>query len=160
MITFKVDNGRPGLVIFGDLPQYPECGYLALYVVGLQQIDEKVQPIGVTDGQLTRLLAKVKVQDRAQGNNCCSLVSTLSNHHNIHTHQSCTCTCMCKPGINTELSINLRDGDITMLPTLLFLCATQKISIHLQVLDQLLNLPIFTGQVSIGLLSDREYTKL
>ena len=77
-VTFKINNGCPGLVVFGDFPEDPECGYLAFDVVGLQQVDEKIQPIGVTDGKLTRLLAEVKVQDRAQGNNSCRLISTLS----------------------------------------------------------------------------------
>ena len=66
------------MVVFRDFPENPESGYLAFNVVGLQQVDEKVKPIGVTDGQLTRLLAEVKVQDRTQGNNSSCLISTLS----------------------------------------------------------------------------------
>ena len=76
-MTFEVDNGGPGLVVLGDFPEDPECGYLAFYVICLEQIDEQIQPIRVTDGKLTRLLAKVKVQDGAQGNNGSRLISTL-----------------------------------------------------------------------------------
>jgi hypothetical protein len=50
LVTFKINNGGPGLVVFGYFPEDPESGYLALYVVGLQQVDEEVQPIRVTDG--------------------------------------------------------------------------------------------------------------
>ena len=34
--TFKIDNGSPGLIVFGDFPEDPEGGYLTLYIVGLQ----------------------------------------------------------------------------------------------------------------------------
>ena len=97
-LTTEVHNGCPRDVILGDLPQDLERADHTTRLVGLQQVDEQVQPPRVPDGQLACLLAEVKVQEGTECNDCGRLVPAL------------------------------------------------------QVLDELLDLPVLTRQVSVGLL--------
>ena len=51
--------------------------HLALYFLSIEQVDENLEPAHVTDRELTRLLAQVKVPHRAQGDDRGGLVTAL-----------------------------------------------------------------------------------
>lgn len=69
----------------------PVGTHFTLELVGVQQVDEDLQPPHVSDGQLTRLLRQVTVPHGAQGDHCGCLITSLCTHthtHHIHTHST------------------------------------------------------------------------
>ena len=98
LLTGKVHNGGTGETVCGDFSQDLEGPDHAPRLVGLQDVNEQVQPPRVPDGQLTRLLLQVKLQECAEGYDSGRLVPSL------------------------------------------------------QVLDELLDLPVLVGEVGVGLL--------
>ena len=60
-LTGKVHDGGTGESVGGDLSEYLEGPNHTARLVGLQDVNEEIQPTRVTDGQLTRLLFQIKL---------------------------------------------------------------------------------------------------